>query len=138
MSVLCMLAWFGAAVSLWFGAQGFRGYRWLAGAALLWCIGLIAQQIDGVTGLSFADLPSLLAVAAAGVGIALLNPNRDAEDRSPWLPGLAAGYVMAVAVLVLGWGAIFGARCYHSGPWPGTFLLRRIHPLPGRAVLGRG
>src|SRR6202453_1666277 len=136
MSVLCMLAWFGAAVSLWFGAQGFRGYRWLAGAALLWCIGLIAQQIDGVTGLSFADLPSLLAVAAAGAGIALLNPNRDAEDRSPVLPGLADGYVMAVALLVLGWVAIFGAEFHHSGARPGTFLLDLIHPLADLAVLG--
>jgi diguanylate cyclase (GGDEF)-like protein/PAS domain S-box-containing protein len=136
-----MLAWFGAAASLWFGAQATdkqqsRGYRWLAGAALLWCIGLIAQQIDGVNGLSFADLPSLLAVAAAAVGIVLLNPNRDTEDRSPVLPGLADGYVMAVALLVLGWVTIFAAEFHHSGARPGTFLLDLIHPLADLAVLG--
>jgi diguanylate cyclase (GGDEF)-like protein/PAS domain S-box-containing protein len=141
MSVLCMLAWFGAAASLWFGAQATdkqqsRGYRWLAGAALLWCIGLIAQQIDGVNGLSFADLPSLLAVAAAAVGIVLLNPNRDTEDRSPVLPGLADGYVMAVALLVLGWVTIFAAEFHRSGARPGTFLLDLIHPLADLAVLG--
>jgi diguanylate cyclase (GGDEF)-like protein/PAS domain S-box-containing protein len=142
MSVLCMLAWFGAAAGLWFGAQATgeeqrRGYRWLAAAALLWCAGLVAQQIDGVlTGLSFADLPSLLAVAATAVGIVLLNPRRDAEDRSPALPGLADGYVMAVALLVLGWITLFGAEFHHSGARPGTFLLDLIHPLADLAVLG--
>jgi diguanylate cyclase (GGDEF)-like protein/PAS domain S-box-containing protein len=142
MSVLCMLAWFGAAASLWFGAQATekqqsRGYRWLAGAAAAWCAGLIAQQIDGVpTGLSFADLPSLLAVAVAAVGIVLLNTNRDTEDRSPVLPGLADGYVMAVALLVLGWVTIFGAEFHRSGAHPGTFLLDLIHPLADLAVLG--
>jgi len=142
MSVLCMLAWFGAAAGLWFGAQATgeeqrRGYRWLAAAALLWCAGLVAQQIDGVlTGLSFADLPSLLAVAAAAVGIVLLNTRRDVEDRSPALPGLADGYVMAVALLVLGWITLFGAEFHHSGARPGTFLLDLIHPLADLAVLG--
>jgi diguanylate cyclase (GGDEF)-like protein/PAS domain S-box-containing protein len=142
MSVLCMLAWFGAAAALWFGTrdageQQRRGYRWLAAAALLWCAGLVAQQIDGVlTGLSFADLPSLLAVVATAIGIVLLNPRRDAEDRSPALPGLADGYVMAVALLVLGWITLFGAEFHHSGARPGTFLLDLIHPLADLAVLG--
>jgi hypothetical protein len=98
MSVLCMLAWFGAAASLWFGsssiraagnvsaqAEGVRGYRWMAGAALLWCVGLIAQQIDGVAvSLSFADLPALLAVAAAGIGIAVLAAPPAAARREVW------------------------------------------------------
>src|SRR5690348_15613706 len=72
MSVLGMLAWFAAAVSLWLGARQHahagglgpaaaggkassvvpsgqhgaftRGYRWLAGAAALYCAGLIIQQ----------------------------------------------------------------------------------------------
>ena len=46
-----------------------RGYRWLAGAAALECAGLITQQVLGAlspgSGLSFADLPPLLAVASS-------------------------------------------------------------------------
>ena len=47
-----MLAWFAAAVSLWLGARRqpsafARGYRWLAGAAGLYCAGLIIQQVLG-------------------------------------------------------------------------------------------
>ena len=76
-----MLAWFAAAVSLWLGARRHdsafaRGYQWLAGAAALYCASLIVQQVEGpaqgpTSGLSLADLPSLLAVAAAAVGIML-------------------------------------------------------------------
>lgn len=145
-----MLAWFGAAVSLWIGTRGMRdtggvrGYRWLAGAALLWCVGLIAQQVDGVAvSLSFADLPSLLAVAAAGIGIAVLalpasrSPGREpSADRAPVLPGLADGYVMAVSLLVLGWVTLFSAEFHRSGARPGSFLLDLIHPLADLAVLG--
>src|SRR5579863_4837094 len=75
MSVLGMLAWFAAAASCWLGARRHesavaRGYRWLAGAALLYCTGLVLAQVLGDTltptsGLSFADLPSLLALASA-------------------------------------------------------------------------
>jgi diguanylate cyclase (GGDEF)-like protein/PAS domain S-box-containing protein len=164
MNVLCMLAWCGAAVSLWLGAQGLRGYRWLAGAALLWCAGLIAVQIEGPpSGLSFADLPSLLAVAAAAIGIIALcsnglgtngpgsnGPSDDGRDgtgggrdamvaegaQTSVVPGLADGYVMAVGLLVIGWVALFGGEFHHSGARPGTFLLDLIHPLADLAVLG--
>jgi diguanylate cyclase (GGDEF)-like protein/PAS domain S-box-containing protein len=145
MNVLCMLAWFGAAVSLWTQSRrGNSGYLWLAGAAALWCAGLIALQVDGTTvGLSFADLPPLLAVAAAAVGIVLLTgPRRDMgadgadSPPGPALPGLADGYVMAVALLVIGWVALFGAEFHRSGARPGAFLLDLIHPLADLAVLG--
>jgi diguanylate cyclase (GGDEF)-like protein/PAS domain S-box-containing protein len=144
-----MLAWCGAAASLWLGAQGMRGYRWLAGAALLWCAGLIAVQFEGPpSGLSFADLPSLLAVAAVAVGIIALCANgQDGGGRSREItpadgtaasvvPGLADGYVMAVALLVIGWVALFGGEFHHSGARPGSFLLDLIHPLADLAVLG--
>ena len=145
MSVLCMLAWFGAAVSLWLRSRrGNTGYLWLAGAAALWCAGLIALQVDGsAVGLSFADLPPLLAVAGAAVGIVLLTgARRDldlADDGTPQgsvLPGLADGYVMAVALLVIGWVVLFGSEFHRSGARPGTFLLDLIHPLADLAVLG--
>ena len=106
MSVLGMLAWCAAAVSLWLGARGHdgaiaRGYRWLAGAAALYCAGLIISQLVGGTqnpapGLGFADLPPLLALAAMAVGIATLtSAGREGEEavpagggqgRGPWAP----------------------------------------------------
>jgi diguanylate cyclase (GGDEF)-like protein/PAS domain S-box-containing protein len=149
MSVLCMLAWFGAAASLWSRSRRGNGpYLWLALAAALWCAGLIAFQIDGSSvGLSFADLPPLLAVVAAAIGIVLLtgltgngspgNGRRDAAETPPSvLPGLADGYVMAVALLVIGWVALFSGEFHRSGARPGTFLLDMIHPLADLAVLG--
>ncbi len=160
-----MLAWFAAAVSLWLGARRqpsafARGYRWLAGAAALYCAGLIIQQVLGSAlspgaGLSFADLPPLLAVAAAAVGIAMLTTaDKDSTGgepsagqgndgvgpleraTSPVLPGLADGYVMAVALLVIGWITLFSAEFHRSAERPGTFLLALIHPLADLAVLG--
>jgi diguanylate cyclase (GGDEF)-like protein/PAS domain S-box-containing protein len=143
-----MLAWCGAAASLWLRSRrGNGGYLWLAGAAALWCAGLIALQVDGSTvGLSFADLPPLLAVAAAAVGIVLLTGARrdpgsaaDLDDDVPQgsvLPGLADGYVMAVALLVIGWVTLFGSEFHRSGARPGTFLVDLIHPLADLAVLG--
>ncbi len=160
-----MLAWFAAAVSLWLGARRqpsafARGYRWLAGAAALYCAGLIIQQVLGSalspgSGLSFADLPPLLAVAAAAVGIVMLTTaDKDSTGgrpsagqgndgvgplesaTSPVLPGLADGYVMAVALLVIGWVTLFSAEFHRSAERPGTFLLALIHPLADLAVLG--
>jgi diguanylate cyclase (GGDEF)-like protein/PAS domain S-box-containing protein len=157
MSVLGMLAWFAAAVSLWLGARRqpsalARGYRWLAGAAALYCAGLVIQQILGSalaaqSGLSFADLPSLLAVAAAAAGIVMLStadkepvPGDGAgpleSTSAPVLPGLADGYVMAVALLVIGWVTVFSGEFHRSAERPGTFLLALIHPLADLAVLG--
>ncbi len=150
MSVVCMLAWCGAAISLWSRSRrgnnsrysGSGAYLWLAAAAGLWCAGLIASQLDGGTaGLSFADLPPLLAVASAAVGIMLLiGPRRDSDGAdvpsASVLPGLADGYVMAVALLVIGWVALFGGEFHRSGARPGTFLLDLIHPLADLAVLG--
>ena len=83
MTVLGMLAWCAAAVSLWLGARRYdsavaRAYRWLAAGAALYCVGLVIQGIHGGTlnpapGLFFTDLPSLLALAAVAVGIAMLT-----------------------------------------------------------------
>ena len=153
MMVLGMLAWFAAAVSLWLGARRYeaavaRGYRWLAAGAALYCSGLVVQGILGVTlnpapGLSFTDLPPLLALAAVAIGIAVLTMAEREVTSSPQegsagsvLPGLADGYVMAVALLVIGWSTLFSAEFHRSGERPGTFLLALIHPLADLAVLG--
>jgi diguanylate cyclase (GGDEF)-like protein/PAS domain S-box-containing protein len=172
MSVLGMLAWCAAAVSLWLGARRYdgavaRAYRWLAAGAALYCAGLVVAGILGGTlnpaaGLSFTDLPSLLALAAVAVGIAMLTtaereggggPQRpqaprparpdgsegtegSAGFRDSVLPGLADGYVMAVALLVIGWVTLFSGEFHRSGDRPGAFLLALIHPLADLAVLG--
>ena len=176
-----MLAWCAAAVSLWLGARGHdgaiaRAHRWLAGAAALYGAGLIIAQLSGgslnpAPGLSFADLPPLLALAAVAVGIAMLTtaeregdssvqrlqstraaspdgsegsagpggsvgPGGAAGPGGSGVSGLADGYVMAVALLVIGWVTLFSAEFHRSGERPGTFLLALIHPLADLAVLG--
>jgi len=153
MTVLGMLAWFAAAVSLWLGARRYTGavaraYRWLAAGAALYCSGLVVQGILGGTlnpapGLSVTDLPPLLALAAVAVGIAMLTMAEREVTSSPQegsagsvLPGLADGYVMAVALLVIGWSTLLSAEFHRSGERPGTFLLALIHPLADLAVLG--
>jgi diguanylate cyclase (GGDEF)-like protein/PAS domain S-box-containing protein len=153
MTVLGMLAWCAAAVSLWLGARRYTGavaraYRWLAAGAALYCSGLVVQGILGGTlnpapGLSFTDLPPLLALAAIAVGIAMLTMAEREVTSSPQegsagsvLPGLADGYVMAVALLVIGWSTLFSVEFHRSGERPGTFLLALIHPLADLAVLG--
>jgi len=177
MTVLGMLAWCAAAVSLWLGARRYdsavaRAYRWLAAGAALYCAGLVIQGVHGGTlnpapGLSFTDLPPLLALAAAAVGTAMLTmaereggnslhrpqPGRPSRPDGPAenqqgaaetqqgsegsaLPGLADGYVMAVALLVIGWTTLFSGEFHRSGERPGTFLLALIHPLADLAVLG--
>jgi diguanylate cyclase (GGDEF)-like protein len=170
MSVLGMLAWCAAAVSLWLGARGHdgaiaRAYRWLAGGAALYCAALILAQLsDGsgnpAPGLSLSDLPPLLALAAVAVGIATLTiaeregdsgvqrlpANRPVADGSEAvvpgssggsvLPSLADGYVMAVALLVIGWVTLFSTEFHRSGERPEIFLLALVHPLADLAFLG--
>ena len=93
MTVLAMVAWFAAAVSLWLGARRYdsalaRGYRWLAAGAALYCAGLVVQGIVGVSpnpapDLSFTDLLPLLALAAAAVGIATLTMAERGSGADP-------------------------------------------------------
>ena len=68
------------------------------------------------------------------------SPGADAASlegpAAPVLPGLADGYVMAVALLVIGWVTLFSTEFHRSGERPGTFLLALIHPLADLAVLG--
>ena len=156
-----MLAAAGAVVGLWVGATRHtgpvaRGYRWLGGAALFWCAGLIVDTV--VAGsvsssgepLGLADVAPLLGLAAAATGIMVLaspstsqraaQQGEHAEHGAPGsgsvLPGLADGYVMAVALLVIGWVVAFGSEFHRSGERPSTFLLDLLHPLADLAVLG--
>jgi diguanylate cyclase (GGDEF)-like protein/PAS domain S-box-containing protein len=154
-----MLAAAGAVVGLWVGATRHtgpvaRGYRWLGGAALFWCAGLIVDTV--VAGsvsssgepLGLADVAPLLGLAAAATGITVLASPSPAQRASQQgeraehgtsgsvLPGLADGYVMAVALLVIGWVVAFSSEFHRSGERPSTFLLDLLHPLADLAVLG--
>jgi diguanylate cyclase (GGDEF)-like protein/PAS domain S-box-containing protein len=158
-SVVAMLAAAGAVVGLWVGATRHtgpvaRGYRWLGGAALFWCAGLIVDTV--VAGsvsssgepLGLADVAPLLGLAAAATGIMVLasplaSQRASHHEEHPEhgtsgsvLPGLADGYVMAVALLVIGWVVAFGSEFHRSGERPSTFLLDLLHPLADLAVLG--
>jgi diguanylate cyclase (GGDEF)-like protein/PAS domain S-box-containing protein len=161
MNVVGLLASCAAVVSLWIGASrqpgsAARGYRWLAGTALFWFVGLLADQLFagsfGTSGpLSLADVAPLLAMGPLVVGVTVLaaeppdggwpegtEPAITAEraDTRSILPSLADGYVMAIALLVIGWVTLFGADFRRSGEGAGTFLLSLVHPLVDAAVLG--
>jgi diguanylate cyclase (GGDEF)-like protein len=146
-SVLAILAAAGAVVALWTGATRYtgtvaRGYRWLGGAALFWFAGLIITRVlagpISSTGLplSLADVAPLLALASAATGVMVLADGVRKSDSGSVLPGLADGYVMAVALLVIGWVLAFGAEFQHLGERPQTFLSDLLLPLADLAVLG--
>jgi diguanylate cyclase (GGDEF)-like protein len=141
-----------------------RGYRWLGGAALFWFAGLIVDEaltgwLSSSSQPSLADVAPLLALAAAATGIMVLaspspsplspaarpasgvppspdEPQAGAGAPGSVLPGLADGYVMAVALLVVGWVVAFSSEFHASGERPGSFLLDLMHPLADLAVLG--
>ncbi len=161
MNVVGLLASCAAVVSLLSGASrqsggAARGYRWLAGAAVFWFAGLLADQLFagafGTSGpLSLADVAPLLAMGPFVVGVTALaaeppdggwpdgaEPPITPEDagRRSILSSLADGYVTAIALLVIGWVTLFGADFRRSGEGPGTFLLSLVHPLVDTAVLG--
>jgi diguanylate cyclase (GGDEF)-like protein len=157
-TVLAILATLAAAIALWVGAGRHgaavaRGYRWLAGAALFWGLGLtmqlvLARSLGSSGALSLADVAPLLALGATAVGIMILTAPRlmavdDDASRahSPVssgsvLAGLADGYVTAVSLLVIGWVVAFGTEYHNSTGGPGSFLLDLLHPLADLAVLG--
>ena len=161
MNVVGLLVSCAAVVSLLFGASrqsggAARGYRWLAGAAVFWFAGLLADQLFagafGTSGpLSLADVAPLLAMGPFVVGVTALaaEPSDggwpDGADQAirpdeaatrSILSSLADGYVMAIALLVIGWVTLFGADFRHLGEGPGMFLLSLVHPLVDAAVLG--
>jgi len=140
-----MLATVGAAVGLLIGARRHtgpvaRGYRWLGGAALFWFAGLIITQVlaGPVSSgpLSLADVAPLLALAAAATGVMVLAEGEKRTDTGSVLPGLADGYVMAVALLVIGWVVAFGGEFHRADGHAATFLQYLLLPLADLAVLG--
>src|ERR1700759_1244156 len=160
MNVVGLLASCAAAVSLLVGSSRqeggtARGYRWLAGTAVFWFAGLLADQLfagsfGGSGPLSLADVAPLLAMGPLVVGVLALASEppeggwregtepitAESADSRSILSLLADGYVMAIALLVIGWVTPFGEDYRHSGEGAGTFLLGLVHPLVDAAVLG--
>ena len=142
MNILGLLASCAAAVSLLVGASRHegataRGYRWLAGAAVFWFAGLLADQLfagsfGGSGPLSLADVAPLLAMGPFIFGVTALASEppdggwrdgiepvtAESADSRSILSALADGYVMAIALLVIGWVTLFGADYRHSGEGP--------------------
>ena len=85
-----------AAAGLWRGSLRHEppvrnAYRWFAVAALLWGAGFVAQEATaasgGGTSLTFADLLSLLALPAIGIGLRVGSLRQRAMHVSPVLRG---------------------------------------------------
>ncbi|HTS95393.1 MAG TPA: EAL domain-containing protein [Streptosporangiaceae bacterium] len=144
-----------AAAALWRESMrresSFRtAYRAFAVAALLWGAGFVAQEAmpvsDAGTSLTFGDLLALLALPAVGVGLyALSRASREASADGPPAPGtparsavvwLADACLLATALFVIDWVALFGSQYHRIGESPGDFTLQAIHPLADLIVLG--
>jgi diguanylate cyclase (GGDEF)-like protein len=148
-----------AAASLWLGSarrlgNERRGYLWLAGAALAWCVAAVGQLVLGrqpSVPLTSADLAEIVALGPAVIGIVLLaspmsatgSPGAhalqliarwpDMTARQLW-GHLADAYVMASALLVICWLGLFGSVYTKSGEDPRTFLVTTARPLAGVLV----
>ncbi len=125
-------------------------YRAFAVAALLWGAGFIAQEGMAATGtgtsLTFADLLTLLALPALGVGLFFLarasreadggdrqDPRAQARSVAAWL---ADTCLLAAALFIIDWVALFGSEYRRTGESAGAFTLQAIHPIADLVALG--
>src|SRR4249919_233749 len=153
-----ILAAAGAAVSLWLGADRYAGpprraYRWFAVAAALWGAGVIAgQELAVPVGaaaipLSFGDLPSLLALPVMAAGFARLaaagsreaavvRPPTGVRAQSNAATRVADGYILASALFLIAWVAVFRVVFLHAGVGVPTFAVELVHPLADLVLLG--
>jgi diguanylate cyclase (GGDEF)-like protein/PAS domain S-box-containing protein len=144
-----------AAACLWRGSlrrePSIRNAYWtLAAAALLWGAGFVGQEAMATSGtgtsLSFGDLLSLLALAALAVGLARLArqqqpesgagraaPRAQARSAVAWL---ADACLLATALFVIAWVAVFAAQFHKPGESPGFFTVQAIHPIADIIALG--
>ncbi len=137
-----MLATAGAVVGLLLGPGGMPAGRARVPLAGCRCPLLVrradhrpgARRAERSTGpLSLADVAPLLALAAAATGVMVLAEGEKRNDTGSVLPGLADGYVMAVALLVIGWVVAFGGEFHRADGHAATFL-----PVPAASARGPG
>ena len=125
-------------------------YRAFAVAALLWGAGFVDAEGMAVSGtgtsLTSADLLTLLALPALGVGLFALaraNGEADGDDRpeprgqvrsaAAWL---ADACLLAAALFIIDWIALLGAEYRRTGESAGAFALQAIHPIADLVALG--
>jgi PAS domain S-box-containing protein/diguanylate cyclase (GGDEF)-like protein len=123
-----------------------RGYRWLAGTAVLVWGNLLASQVAtypvgaAAPVLSFADLPALLVLPALAVGLVSLGPAAGAAAGRPPRGGrvsrLCDGYLLAAALFLVGWVTLFGRVFASSGDSPAAFAAELVHPLADLVFAG--
>src|SRR3569833_490260 len=113
-------------------------WRWFGVAAIAWCAGATVFAVSrlvisrAVVTVSPADL--FLLVAPIAITAGFLVPVRLPRGPRPWLRYLAATYVCACALFVVGWVALF-ARLYHgSGEGWGQFLIELRYPVLDAAL----
>src|ERR1700736_2502851 len=144
-----------AAAFLWRGSIRHEppvrnAYRWLAGVALLWGAGFVAEEGMAVSGsgtsLTYADLLTLLALPALGAGLAGLaravgEPDHDdrpaarAQARGA-AARLADACPLATSLFVIGWVTLFGSEYHRTDESAGAFTLQAIHPIADLIALG--
>ncbi len=149
------LAAVAAAACLWRGSIRYESsvrnaYRAFAAAALLWGAGFVAQEAMAATGagtsLTFADLLSLLALPALGVGLASLASVRKAADRDDRpapraqardaVAWVADAGLLSAALFVIAWVSVLGSEYRRTGESAGVFTIQAIHPIADIIVLG--
>ena len=127
-----------------------NAYRALAAAALLWGAGFVDAESMGASGtgtsLTSADLLTLLALPALGVGLfglARASREADGEDRpasraqaGSAVAWLADACLLAAALFIIDWVAVLGAQYRRTGESAGTFALQAIHPIADLVALG--
>lgn len=151
--IVTALAAGAAAISLWFGAARAHvvdraAYRWLAIAALLWCAGAVGERImsSQVTGftapLTLADLFPLLALVPMATGALAFAIPGSAAIRGPlgsacrselatqrFFGHVLDSYLLASALVIVGWLSLFGSQYHRSAEDPRTFMLGLARPL---------
>jgi diguanylate cyclase (GGDEF)-like protein/PAS domain S-box-containing protein len=133
-----------------------NAYRWLALAAVLWGGGFAAAEgmpVSAAGGsLTSADLLSLLALVALGLGLAGLagagrgdGPGAGEERLAPRdapreqarraTVRIADACMAACALFVISWAAVLAGDYHRVGESAGTFAVQAIQPLAGMVAL---
>ncbi len=127
-----------------------NAYRWLAAVALLWGAGFVAEEAMAASGsgtsLTYADLPTLLALPALGIGlVGLARASRETErddHRAPRVQARGAAArltdacLLATSLFVIGWVTLFGSEYRRTDESAGAFALQAIHPIADLIALG--
>jgi diguanylate cyclase (GGDEF)-like protein/PAS domain S-box-containing protein len=133
------------------GAQPFvqNAYRWLAVVAALWGGGFVLGEALPGQGLAASltiagllALAALAALAAAALSIVRAGPQDAAEADAPaggtgvTAARLADGGLLAVALFVICWVALYGGAYHRLEVSAGAFALDLIRPVADLVVLG--